>query len=282
MRERGSATVLWVHLMGTHWPYHQRYPKRFARFAKPLPRSIVGDLQLPEDVSAKVNSYDNAVLYQDHVISQLIEILKQDGPPISSLLYFSDHGKSPLEGTGHDASRFGRGHVEIPFLLWLSPAFRARHPALVRTLLANRHARFMTDELEDAVLDLVGVETEHFEPTRSPFRPDLAVPARLTMAGTVDYDDYRDAFLRAKRNFADLRSQRPDLYARTWAHRVNSLGKLSEAVGLFAGIELDLVFDPARARFEVRHPPVEGATARSRTCSAICAARARRCGSGST
>jgi heptose-I-phosphate ethanolaminephosphotransferase len=257
VRERGGATVVLVHLMGTHWPYHQRYPKRFARFDQPLPRSIIGDLQLPEDVVTKVNNYDNAVLYQDHVISKLIEILRDEGPPVSSLLYLSDHGESPFDGTGHDASRFGRGHVEIPFLFWFSPAFAARHGDLVRTLAANRHERFMTDELEDAVLDLVGIATEHLEPARSPFRPDLAVPPRLTMAGAVDYDGHRDGYLKAKRNLAALRAERPDLHARTWAHRVDSLGKLSEAAGLFAGVELDLVFNPARARFEVRHPPVE-------------------------
>jgi hypothetical protein len=172
------------------------------------------------------------------------------------MLYFSDHGESVLEGTGHDASRFGRGHVEIPLLFWFSDAFKDRHPNLVRTLVSNRGERFMADELEDTVLDLAGIETDDLEPARSPFRTEFDVPARLTIGGQIDYDSYRDALLNMKRNLRQLREQRSDLYERVWAHRVDSLGKLSEAVGNFAGVELDLVFDAEHERFEVRHPPV--------------------------
>ncbi|GAA4709344.1 hypothetical protein H9L13_01050 [Sphingomonas lutea] len=42
---------------------------------------------------------------------------------------------------------------------------------------------------------------------------------------------------------------------RIWAHRVNSIGALLEAKSLFAGVEVDLVFDPRTQRFDVRHPP---------------------------
>jgi glucan phosphoethanolaminetransferase (alkaline phosphatase superfamily) len=252
----GGATVVFVHLMGTHWPYAQRYPQRFARFAKGLPRALVGDLAVSADIAGKVNAYDNAVRYQDHVIGRLIDTLRREGPPAASLLFFSDHGESVFAGTGHDASRFGRGHVEIPFLFWFSDGFEERHADLVRTLAANRGEPFMIDELEDAVLDLVGIETDALEPARSPFRPEFETPPRLTMDGTLDYDGHRDRLLNARRNLEDLQRQRPDLYGKTWAHRVDSLGKLSEAIGIFAGVELDLVFDARRQRFEVRHPPV--------------------------
>ncbi len=256
VRAPGEAKVIFVHLIGTHWPYDQRYPKRFARFAGPLGPSLTGDLRLPDELVAKVDSYDNAVLYQDHVLGELIDILSREGPPASSLLYVSDHGESPLEGTGHDAARFGRGHVEIPLLLWFSDTFEERHPDLVRRLRSNRDQPFMTDELEDVVLDLAGIASPDLEPTRSPLRADFALPRRLTLAGELDYDAHPDPFLEAKRNLAALRNQRPDLHEKTWAHRVNSLGKLGEAIGIFAGVELDLVFDAERGRLEVRHPPV--------------------------
>jgi hypothetical protein len=190
------------------------------------------------------------------VLGELIDILSTEGPPASSLLYVSDHGESPLAGTGHDAARFGRGHVEIPLLFWFSDGFEERHPDLVRRLVANREQPFMTDELEDAVLDLAGIASPDLEPARSPFRAELATPPRRTLGGKLDYDAHRDPFLEAKRNLAELRRQRPDLYEKTWAHRVNSLGKLSEAIQVFAGVELDLVFDAGRGQLEVRHPPV--------------------------
>jgi hypothetical protein len=42
---------------------------------------------------------------------------------------------------------------------------------------------------------------------------------------------------------------------KVWAHRVNSLEALREAEALFAGVELDLVFDRTTQSFSVRHPP---------------------------
>ncbi len=42
-------------------------------------------------------------------------------------------------------------------------------------------------------------------------------------------------------------------YDKIWAHRVNSLDKLSLSKPFFNGVELDLVYNPGR--LEVRHPP---------------------------
>lgn len=251
-----EAKVIFVHLMGTHWPYAQRTNPRHARFEGLLGPALLGGLELGEQITAEVNHYDNAVLYADFILKSLVDILEQDGPAVSSLLYFSDHGESPLEGTGHDASRFGRGHVEIPFLFWFSDGFRAEHPDLVDRLRENADRPFMTDRLEHTILDLAGVQTDHLQPEASPFRPEFAEGERRTLDGKLNYDRHDDPAIRTKANLKGLDEQGGGSADRIWAHRVNSLGKLSEAVGLFAGAELDLVFNAERGLFEVRHPPV--------------------------
>ncbi len=253
---RSGSKVIFVHLMGTHWPYEQRTDRRHARFAGRPGPALVGGLELDEKLVPEVNHYDNAVLYADFILKGLIDILAEDGPAASSLLYFSDHGESPLEGTGHDASRFSRGHVEIPFLFWFSEGFRESHPDLIDDLRRNADKRFMTDRLEHVILDLVGLATEHLEPEASLLRPEFAEVARRALDGKLDYDRYDDPLLRAKANLRQIREHDLALGERLWAHRVNSLGKLSEAIGLFAGVELDLVFNAERNVFEVRHPPV--------------------------
>lgn len=253
---RGGTKVIFVHLMGTHWPYEQRTDRRHARFTDPPGPALLGDLELGDKLLDEVNHYDNAVLYADFILKSLIDILAEEGPAASSLLYFSDHGESPLEGTGHDASRFAPGHVEIPFLFWFSDGFREDHPELLDTLRRNADQRFMTDRLEHVILDLVGIETKHLQPDASLFRPEFAEVPRRTLDGRLDYDRFDDPHLGAKANLREIRAQDPALGQRLWAHRVNSLGKLSEAIGLFAGVELDLVFNAERDLFEVRHPPV--------------------------
>ncbi len=61
------------------------------------------------------------------------------------------------------------------------------------------------------------------------------------------FDDYREntqALLEAA-----------SVAPRIWAHRINSPGALLEAKELFAGVEVDIVFDRDARSFAVRHPP---------------------------
>jgi heptose-I-phosphate ethanolaminephosphotransferase len=241
--------VIFLHLMGTHWPYDRRYPSDFARFTGPLPAAAFGAWQRRHWIL----DYDNANLYIDHLIYRMIEMVKEHAPR-ASLLYFSDHGESVLEGTGHDSAMFSRSHVEIPFLFWFSDEFKDAHQDMIATLAANRHKRFMTDTLEATLFDLVGIETRYLEPEKSLFRTTFIEQDRKTLDGELDYDRHDDPLLNAKRNMQMISMERPSFYPKVWAHRANSLGKLSEVIGIFPGAELDLVFDEATKRLEVRHP----------------------------
>lgn len=257
LEERADQGIIFVHLIGTHWPYDERHPRRFRQFDGDLSPALIGDRVLEAETVDDVNSYDNAVLYNDFIVSQLIGLLQRHGPPVSSLLYVSDHGESVFEATGHDSSLFSPGHVEVPLLLWLSDGFDQRHPALVEALKKNRHEPFMIDQLEDLVLDIVGVTTPMLEHRQSPARPDFRGPAQRQLLNGLVYEHHPDPIIAARQQLRILREERPELVPKIWVHRVNSLGKLAQAAPLFAGIELDLVFDPATSRFEVRHPPVE-------------------------
>jgi heptose-I-phosphate ethanolaminephosphotransferase len=256
VKKTDGPTVIFVHLMGTHWPYHRRYPRSFARFEGPLAPREVGEFAAGPDLTSKINAYDNAVLYNDHIIGRLLKLAQDHGPPRVSFLYFSDHGESPFDDSGHDWDRFAKGHVEIPFVFWFSTAFRQHHDSLVRTAIANRNKRFMIDELEDVMLSMAGVTTPLAEPARSPLEETYAEPEERILHHGFNYDRFRDPLLIARRNLRRLRDESPDLYEKVWAHRVNSLGKLTEVGDLFQGVELDLVFDPDEGVFEVRHPPV--------------------------
>jgi Sulfatase len=246
--------VIFVHLMGQHVPYARRYPPEFARFDGPLPVAGFGGRERSRQIGEMVNTYDNATLYVDHVLHRMLEIV-QRRTTSATMLYFSDHGEAPLEGLPRADSRFHPDHVEIPFLLWFSKGFAERHPELVRIAKANRDKRFMLDELEDTVLDLVGIETPYLEPKRSLLRATYTEPTRLLFNGKLDYDRYDDPLLTAWRNMRTVAEIRPALHDRIWAHRVDTLGKLSDIADLFAGAELDLVFDQATGLLEVRDPP---------------------------
>ena len=116
-----------LQLHGSHGPeYYTKYPPRFETFA-PVCKSV----ELQRCTSAElVNAYDNTIVYADHVTGRAIELLR--GLPVadSLLMFVSDHGESLgeyglyLHGTPYAIAPDVQ--KDIPFILWLSDAFKRR------------------------------------------------------------------------------------------------------------------------------------------------------------
>ena len=88
-----SGDILIVlHQMGNHGPaYYKRYPQRFEKFT---PACHTNELANCTAVEIS-NAYDNAILYTDYFLSQVIGFLKQNSSQFeTAMLYVSDHGES--------------------------------------------------------------------------------------------------------------------------------------------------------------------------------------------
>ena len=89
---RGKDILIVLHQMGNHGPeYYRRYPSEFERF-KPV--CMTGELQncTQQEID---NSYDNAILYTDYFLSNVIDLLKKyDDKFATAMVYVSDHGES--------------------------------------------------------------------------------------------------------------------------------------------------------------------------------------------
>ncbi|WPN49801.1 MULTISPECIES: phosphoethanolamine transferase CptA [unclassified Pseudomonas] len=127
LADAAPRKLIVVHLLGTHMSYQYRYPSSFDKFTDRtgVPAGVRDD-QVPT-----YNSYDNAVLYNDFVVSSLIkDYAKSD--PNGFLLYLSDHGEDVFDSVGH--STLGRNESKptapmytIPFITWASPKWRETH-----------------------------------------------------------------------------------------------------------------------------------------------------------
>lgn len=114
-----------MHQMGNHGPeYYRRYPKEFERFT-PVCKS--SDLRncTKEEVD---NAYDNAILYTDFFLSQVINFLKKyDGEYETAMLYVSDHGESLGEhGIYLHAAPYmiaPEQQTHIPAIVWMGQHF---------------------------------------------------------------------------------------------------------------------------------------------------------------
>jgi heptose-I-phosphate ethanolaminephosphotransferase len=167
-----------VHLLGTHMRYKYRFPPEFEKFNDKtgLP-DWVTDEHLP-----MINEYDNAVLYNDHVMANLIRQL--DSAKLNSvLLYFSDHGEDVYDWPPHDF--IGRNEAAptppmyaVPFFLWSSAEWKKLDP---RRFDAYRNRTYQTSHFIHTWADIVGLSFEGYEPDKSLVNP--AFKERAVLVG---------------------------------------------------------------------------------------------------
>jgi lipid A ethanolaminephosphotransferase len=171
----GDAVIV-LHMMGSHGPaYYQRYPAEFERFRPACQESQFSRCRLEEIV----NSYDNTIVYTDHILSRLIELLRANDANgrATAMIYVSDHGESLGENNlylhGLPYAIAPDVQKRIPMLLWLSPKFRVDFLVDVTCLQQRRDERVSHDNLFHSVLGLLGVQTRVYDR-----RLDLFAPCR--------------------------------------------------------------------------------------------------------
>lgn len=90
------------------------------------------------------------------------------------VIYVSDHGEEvydSLDFMGHAEGMMSRNMIEIPMLIWVSEKFSAARPELTQRIAASVHRPYMTDDIIYTVLDIAGIETEDYHPSRSVINP---------------------------------------------------------------------------------------------------------------
>jgi lipid A ethanolaminephosphotransferase len=154
-------TVFVLHMMGNHGPaYFKRYPREFRQF---LPDCATAQLR---DCSREevVNAYDNAILYTDHVLAQVVGALKRrDADVDAAMIYVSDHGESLgekglyLHGIPYAIAPEQQTHV--PMVVWLSAGLTMTGDVSQGCLRQRVHAKYSHDNLFHSVLGLMNVQT---------------------------------------------------------------------------------------------------------------------------
>lgn len=148
-----------LHTLGSHLHYAHRYPPAFAKFQPALSADDKPDIWRREQVEPLRNAYDNSVLYTDHVLGQAIDLVAKSGA-IASLTYAADHGESLFDGNcakgGHGFAAAVNYHV--PFFVWTSQAWRARHAPEWQRLLDRQQQPVSTLAVFATVLDLAGLD----------------------------------------------------------------------------------------------------------------------------
>lgn len=114
-----------LHQMGNHGPeYYRRYPAAFEKFTP-----VCHDSDLSRCSQEEINNaYDNAILYTDYFLSEVIQFLKKyDRSHETAMLYVADHGESLGEhGIYLHAAPYmiaPQEQTHVPAILWLGEHF---------------------------------------------------------------------------------------------------------------------------------------------------------------
>jgi len=172
-------TVLVLHQMGSHGPeYFKRYPMQYERFTPVCPSNALN--QCSEQ--SIINAYDNTLVYTDHVLASLIDILRsKQGTVDTAMLYLSDHGESLgeynlfLHGTPYVLAPEQQKHV--PMLAWFSDSYGKDYDVDTNCLNKMRDEPLSQDNLFHSMLGLLHVRTALYDPQLDMFascRPTLA------------------------------------------------------------------------------------------------------------
>jgi len=153
----GQKTFIIFHLMGCHAVYIDRYPSEYAKFSG--------------GADARVDAYDNCVLYNDHVLALLYDKARQN-PDFMSFIFLSDHGEDPDKGLTHDYSKFTWNMAHIPFFTLFSEKYAAEHPEVIAALQDNHEKYWTSDLLYNSMAHIMGIHNVPRENTQF----DIASP----------------------------------------------------------------------------------------------------------
>ncbi|TDV60095.1 phosphoethanolamine transferase [Pseudomonas sp. LP_7_YM] len=159
-------TVLVLHQMGSHGPeYFKRYPKAFEKFTPVCESNALNNCSR----ESIINGYDNTLLYTDHVLASLIDILRSNQNKVdTAMLYVSDHGESLgeynlfLHGTPYMLAPDQQKHV--PMIAWFSDNYQKAFAVDTHCLQKERDAPLSQDNLFHSMLGLLQVRTSVYNP----------------------------------------------------------------------------------------------------------------------
>lgn len=180
LSEPEPKKIIFVHLYGTHALYSARYPAKYNIFTD-QPHTKYPS----ERATDAINTYDNAVLYNDFVISQIINMLKEQGNGgDQQLIYFSDHGEEVFQSMnfeGHTESIGTYPMFQIPFIYWTNQQNR------LNAFEPYRDRSYMIDNLIYSIADLLNIQFNGRDDHKSLFSPQYE-PRKRIVKHNIDFD----------------------------------------------------------------------------------------------
>ncbi|MCP5325769.1 MAG: sulfatase-like hydrolase/transferase [Oceanospirillaceae bacterium] len=186
LADTSAHKVIFIHMMGSHLQYANRYPEDFAQFSD---YNVSSFITPPTDrIVNYINQYDNSVRYTDYFVGQVLNKLKQQ-QGINAALFFSDHGEEvyqSMDFLGHGPDNPSHNMFEIPLLVWTSPAYQQTRATTYQTMQQHVSAPFMLDDLYQFAGSIMGIHSATLIPELSPADPAYTAKPRIVYNRNYD------------------------------------------------------------------------------------------------
>ena len=159
--EDKTPQLIVLHQMGSHGPaYYKRSTEQFQPFKPMCSTNAIQGCSRDE----LLNSYDNSIVYTDHVLNQVIQTIKDVPNYQTGFWYLSDHGESTgesgmyLHGAPYAIAPIQQTHV--PMIMWFSPAWQQHNATEVSCLQQQKQAVRSQDNLFPTLLSMLEIKTQ--------------------------------------------------------------------------------------------------------------------------
>ncbi len=191
----GKSNLVIFHLWGQHVDANSRFPhtRQFEHFTyKDIPDKAK---YLNKDKKQDIANYDNATLYNDYVIGKIFDLYREKNAVV---VYLSDHGEEEYD------YRDSKGRKEcskqqipnrlkyvhcVPFIIWCSDSYKAKHPETIEQIRTSLHRPFMTDQVAQVLFHLAGLRSRYYKPKNDLISPYYQARKRVLLNNQC-FDDY--------------------------------------------------------------------------------------------
>jgi len=173
-----------LHQKGNHGPtYHLRYPDRFKVFK---PTCETNQLRSCSEQEI-VNSYDNALLYNDYFLDQTIKFLKKNTDKYNTaMVYVSDHGESLGENNiylhGLPYLIAPDQQKKVPFIIWLSEDYQKSYTISKSCMSKKSNNPISHDNFFSSMIGLLDIKTSVHDSSLDIFESCKTIPNNVAIS----------------------------------------------------------------------------------------------------
>lgn len=182
-----DALTIW-HLKGQHFPARQYFPDDASHIRFTMSDVPADKPWLDDDKRQQVADYANATLYNDSIVSSIIDLYRASDAVV---VYFSDHGEemwdtAPAGNRNKqqpDDAEWMHRQFDIPFVVWMSESFRGKYPEMADSIRRAADRPGSLDNLGQMLLHISGIRSKYLHPDESIISDSYCPSPRISAQG---------------------------------------------------------------------------------------------------